>query len=107
MHFVRPDFEIDAIQSMNTAEAFADAAHGEQWSTNVHGSATGFSSTPMPLASRRTISPALRKTWGLRKTPTPAGVPVLTMSPGSRVMMLDKKPRSLGSGNTQSAVEPF
>ena len=40
----------------------------------------------MPSISQRTRSPGSRKTGGSRKTPTPDGVPVAMMSPGSRVI---------------------
>src|SRR6185295_9081618 len=48
--------------------------------------ATGLARTPRPSISTSIRSPGLRKTGGLRANPTPAGVPVEIMSPGSSVM---------------------
>ncbi len=45
---------------------------------------------PMPSASISTTSPAFIKICGFWKTPTPAGVPVVTMSPGNSVMVCDR-----------------
>jgi hypothetical protein len=47
--------------------------------------ATGLVSVPMPSIVTLTVSPGRRKTGGLRKTPTPGGVPVAMMSPTSQV----------------------
>ncbi len=44
-----------------------------------------FSSRPIPSISTTMTSPEARNRGGLRKTPTPDGVPVAMMSPGSRV----------------------
>ncbi len=44
-----------------------------------------FSSRPIPSISTTITSPAARKRGGLRKTPTPDGVPVEMTSPGSRL----------------------
>ncbi len=51
---------------------------------------TGFSSTPIRSISMRTTSPGRKKRCGEAAMPTPAGVPVETMSPGSRVNTVDK-----------------
>ena len=60
----------------------------------------------MPSASISTTSPAFMKTCGFWKTPTPAGVPVVTMSPGYSGMKPERKEMSCGSGNSQSDVLP-
>ncbi len=49
------------------------------------GPTTGLVSVPIPSTVMLTESPGLRKTGGLRKTPTPGGVPVEIRSPGSQV----------------------
>src|SRR4029077_5898888 len=51
-------------------------------------STIGFSTQPIPSISQRARSPGRRKTGGSRKTPTPDGVPVAMMSPGSSVIDL-------------------
>src|SRR5262249_34962850 len=49
--------------------------------------AIGLTSTPTPSMSISQVSPAFIHTgFGLRAWPTPEGVPVNTISPGSRVM---------------------
>jgi hypothetical protein len=53
-------------------------------------STTGLSSVPSPVISIRTRSPPLRRTGGFRVNPTPAGVPVMTRSPGRRVIFADR-----------------
>jgi hypothetical protein len=46
--------------------------------------------SPRPSIPTRIVSPALRKTGlGLTPSPTPGGVPVVTTSPGSRVMQYE------------------
>src|ERR1017187_8326960 len=51
-----------------------------------YGSAiTGFTSSPTPAILTVTSSPGLRYRGGWRAKPTPAGVPVAMMSPGSRI----------------------
>ena len=45
-----------------------------------------FLKTPSPSISTSATSPAFIKTGGLRNTPTPEGVPVAIMSPGSNVI---------------------
>jgi hypothetical protein len=67
---------------------------------------TGFSRLPIPSASRRTMYPGCRKRGGCRNNPTPAGVPVLTMSPGSSVITRDKKLSNFGKLKIHSAVDP-
>src|SRR5688572_1098061 len=102
VHLSGPHFKIHSIQRLHAAEPFPNSVHGQE---RAH-CFTGFSNTPIPSISRRTTSPGSKKICGLRNTPTPAGVPVLTTSPGSRVMTRDKKLNNRGSGNTQSAVDP-
>src|SRR5438067_1462946 len=57
----------------------------------LHRSTTGLRKTPTPSTSISTVSPA-------RMGPTPSGVPVVTTSPGSRVMPSEMKASSLGTG---------
>ena len=57
----------------------------------LHRSTTGLRKTPTPSTSISTVSPA-------RMGPTPSGVPVVTTSPGSRVMPSQMKARSFGTG---------
>jgi len=45
-----------------------------------------FTSTPTLLTSISTVSPGFIHTGGLRRAPTPPGVPVTMTSPGSRVV---------------------
>ena len=45
--------------------------------------------SPNPAIPRRSLSPFLRKRCGVRPMPTPGGVPVVMMSPGSSVMKRD------------------
>ena len=45
-------------------------------------------SSPMPSIQLTSVSPGCRKRCGVRPTPTPAGVPVKMMSPGSSVSVL-------------------
>ena len=49
-----------------------------------------FSSTPMPSISTVTRSPSARYRGGLRKAPTPEGVPVAITSPGSSVKAMEQ-----------------
>src|ERR1700733_3654818 len=49
--------------------------------------ATGFTSVPSPATSMVMVSPDLSQRWGLRPRPTPAGVPVLMISPGRSGVM--------------------
>ena len=49
-----------------------------------------FSRTPMRSISTDTRSPSARNRGGLRNTPTPDGVPVATMSPGSSVNAIEQ-----------------
>ena len=49
-------------------------------------SAIGLTSTPTPSMSISQVSPPFMNTGGLRAKPTPDGVPVMMMSPGSSVM---------------------
>ena len=49
-------------------------------------SSIGFDSTPMPSMSISQVSPGFIQSGGLRGWPTPDGVPVKQMSPGSSVM---------------------
>src|SRR5437762_9780895 len=51
---------------------------------------TTFLSTPIPSTSVSITSPALRNSGGLRANPTPLGVPVAIISPGSNVMPLER-----------------
>ena len=67
-------------------------------------SMTGFSTEPIPSTSQRTRSPGSRKTGGSRKTPTPDGVPVAMMSPGSRVTVRLMNSISSATGQIMSAV---
>ena len=45
-----------------------------------------FRSAPRPSIATSNTSPSFSSTGGLRKTPTPSGVPVAITSPGSSVM---------------------
>lgn len=56
-----------------------------KWRGAAQSEATGFVSVPRRSTVTLTESPGLRKTGGLRKTPTPGGVPVEIKSPGSQV----------------------
>src|SRR6516225_768816 len=58
---------------------------------------TGFRSTPSFSISTSTTSPGLRNTGGLRNAPTPSGVPVAMMSPGSKVMLAEVNSISSGT----------
>ena len=51
---------------------------------------TGFSSVPTRSISMRTTSPATSQRGGSKPIPTPAGVPVEMMSPGSSVNTVDR-----------------
>jgi hypothetical protein len=57
--------------------------------TAHHSSTTGFRSVPMPEISTSSTSPAFIHTGGLRRWPTPAGVPVAMTSPGARCVNPD------------------
>jgi len=67
----------------------------------------GFSRTPIPSISTRTRSPGLIQRRGLREVPTPAGVPVATMSPGSSVITAESSAMMRATPNTISDVEEF
>src|SRR5690606_9507804 len=58
-----------------------------QHSAPLSGYLTGLRRQPMPSISTSTTSPGFRKTGGFMNTPTPSGVPVLIMSPGSSVQV--------------------
>src|SRR5690348_17433857 len=70
---------------------------------------------PMPSISVSTISPALRYSGGLRAKPTPLGVPVAMISPGSSVMpcermeiiVLDRKSTRLNSSHPSISYAVF
>src|SRR5580658_9488851 len=51
---------------------------------------TGLTSSPIPSTCTRTWSPAFNHRGGVRAKPTPAGVPVEMMSPGSSVKTLER-----------------
>src|SRR5262252_6805099 len=51
---------------------------------------TGLRRMPIPSISVSTTSPACSHSWGVRPMPTPSGVPVEMMSPGSRVQPRDR-----------------
>ena len=56
-----------------------------------YGSATtGFTNSPIPSTRTATSSPGFSQRGGLRAKPTPGGVPVAMISPGSNVKTLDK-----------------
>ena len=57
---------------------------------------TGFTSSPMPSTVTVTTSPGTSQRGGLRAKPTPAGVPVEMMSPGSSVKTLERYAISFG-----------
>src|SRR5712691_1151332 len=69
--------------------AFLEAgAHG----TGMQGSQPAFivfTSTPTLLTSISTVSPGFIHTGGLRRAPTPPGVPVTMTSPGSSVVKVE------------------
>src|SRR5690606_27869675 len=48
------------------------------------------SCTPSPSTDSRITSPRFRKRLGFMPSPTPGGVPVVTMSPASRIMKRDR-----------------
>ena len=50
---------------------------------------TGLRSTPMPLTSTSTTSPSFMNSLGVRRAPTPPGVPETITSPGSRGRMVE------------------
>ena len=60
----------------------------------------------MPSTSPSTLSPGLRNTGGTRAKPTPEGVPVLMISPASRVMPEDKLSMIVGMSKIMSRVLP-
>ncbi len=53
-------------------------------------STTGLASSPTPEISTSTTSPALRKSGGVRRTPTPEGVPVTSTSPGASSVKVEQ-----------------
>src|ERR1044071_1072759 len=61
---------------------------------------------PMPSMSPSTLSPGLRNTGGTRAKPTPEGVPVLMMSPGSSVIPADRLSMIVGMSKIMSRVLP-
>src|SRR5581483_268726 len=63
-------------------------------------------STPMPSMSPSTLSPGFRNTGGTRAKPTPEGVPVLMISPGSSVMPADRLSMIVGMSKIMSRVLP-
>src|SRR5215510_5826931 len=58
---------------------------------------TGLINFPIPLISSSHTSPGLRNTCGLRKKPIAAGVPVVTTSPGWRVVPIVSHSNNRGS----------
>jgi hypothetical protein len=76
-------------------------------STFFHpGPATGLRIIPIRPISTSTMSPAFRKTGGCRVKPTPAGVPVEMISPGSRVISELRKAIVFETGKIMSLVFP-
>src|SRR5207244_6296211 len=63
------------------------------------------SSRPSVGDSTTTSSPGFSQTCGWRTLPTPAGVPVETMSPGSSVISLERYATSAGMPWMRSAVD--
>ena len=61
---------------------------------------------PMPSTSPSTLSPGFKNTGGTRAKPTPDGVPVLIMSPGSNVKPADKLSIVVGMSKIMSRVLP-
>src|SRR5438552_1970494 len=60
----------------------------------------------MPSTSPSTLSPGFKNTGGTRAKPTPDGVPVLMMSPGSSVSPADKLSIVVGMSKIISRVLP-
>src|SRR6478736_2139978 len=67
-----------------------------------HGVITTCRASPNPSIPNSTTSPARRKRGGLRPAPTPAGVPVLSTSPGKSVM--NELMYAISSGTENSMV---
>src|ERR1035441_6939055 len=70
---------------------------------------TGFTSSPSPSTRTTTSSPGFSQRGGLRANPTPPGVPVEMMSPGSSVKTLDKNVISFNGSDplVQESDKPF
>src|SRR5262247_88251 len=58
--------------------------HLSVWLLTYFSSTTLLRSTPIPVISTSSTSPAFIHTCGLRRWPTPSGVPVAITSPGER-----------------------
>ena len=74
------------VQMVLRVEAAADHPDPDRLRRHRYPATIGVLRMPMPSASISTTSPAFMKICGFWKTPTPAGVPVETMSPGSSGM---------------------
>src|ERR1700761_3708509 len=68
---------------------------------------TGLVSEPSPSIVTVTVSPGLSQRLGVRPRPTPGGVPVDTISPGSNGVMDDKCSINAGMPKTSSLVFEF
>src|SRR5690348_3560685 len=70
----------------------------------AHSLRTGLTSVPSPSISTSTVSPPRRKRPWI--APTPAGVPVAIMSPGSKVMVRESHAISSAGLKIRLAVVP-
>src|SRR5271165_2556907 len=85
-----------------------DAAKvGHPDAPSVHSATTGLVREPRPSMVIVTVSPGLSQRLGVRPRPTPGGVPVETMSPGSKGVMEDRYSISSGILKTSSRVLEF
>src|ERR1041385_3099195 len=71
-----------------------------------YGATTSTSNVPLPSISPSTLSPGLRNTGGTRAKPTPEGVPVLMISPGSSVIPAERLSMVVGISKIMSRVLP-
>ncbi len=80
---------------MANASAPAFAEHGRRQRSTRQRLQSSYSalivltSTPTLLTSISTVSPGFIHTGGLRRAPTPPGVPVTMTSPGSRMVKVE------------------
>src|SRR5215472_9735793 len=84
--------EEEAKVAANVAAEAAAGTDGRHFSA-----ITGFRSSPRPSTRTTTTSPGLSQRGGFFEKPTPAGVPVEMMSPGSSVNTPDRCSINCGS----------
>src|SRR5207253_1161661 len=118
----RARLEVEQVEHRSVAEERAHAhaprelvprARDEIRDVRHQPAATGFGRSPIRSTDTVTSSPGFRYTGGWRKQPTPAGVPVETMSPGSSVTSAVRYSSRTGGGKIISdagddcIVSPF